>query len=120
MVKADLSDVTTEQLLEKTGQRAADATARAMGSWRFVIIQTLIVGVWIGLNVTGLAHFDIYPFILLNLAFSLQAAYAAPILQITQNHQSLQMDASLRRIEREQRATRDLVRAALRKLEDQS
>ncbi len=68
------------------GQRAADAVARGMGSWRFIIVQTVIVILWMGLNVTGLVyHWDVYPFILLNLLFSTQAAYAAPIIMMSQN-----------------------------------
>jgi len=71
------------------GQRAADAVAGAIGSWRFICIQTTVIVIWITLNVTALAaHWDAYPFILLNLAFSTQAAYAAPLLQLSQNRQS--------------------------------
>lgn len=68
------------------GDRLADAVAEGMGSWSFIIIQTLIVLVWMGLNVTGfIMHWDPYPFILLNLLFSTQAAYAAPIIMMSQN-----------------------------------
>ena len=68
------------------GSRLADGLAAGMGSWGFIIIQTLIVLVWIGLNVTGyLLEWDPYPFILLNLLFSTQAAYAAPIIMQSQN-----------------------------------
>jgi len=71
------------------GQRLADSVANGMGSWRFIIIQTLIVLVWMTLNVIGFKyHWDIYPFILLNLLFSTQAAYAAPIIMMAQNRQS--------------------------------
>ena len=71
------------------GQRAADRVAAVVGSWRFIFIQTVIVTVWIALNLTALIHhWDPYPFILLNLMFSTQAAYAAPILQLSQNRQS--------------------------------
>jgi len=60
-----------------------------MGSWRFIIIQTLIVILWMGLNVIAFVHhWDVYPFILLNLLFSTQAAYAAPIIMMAQNRQS--------------------------------
>jgi hypothetical protein len=58
----------------------ADAFARFFGTPRFLIAQTAVVGVWIVVNAVGLTTFDIYPFILLNLAFSLQAAYAAPLI----------------------------------------
>ncbi len=60
-----------------------------MGSWTFIIIQTLIVVIWMTLNVIALVqHWDVYPFILLNLLFSTQAAYAAPIIMMSQNRQS--------------------------------
>ncbi|PJJ10500.1 uncharacterized protein DUF1003 [Flavobacterium sp. 1] len=71
------------------GSRLADAVAKGMGSWRFIIIQTFFVIVWMGLNLIGYAyHWDAYPFILLNLVFSTQAAYAAPIIMMSQNRQS--------------------------------
>ena len=71
------------------GQRLADRVAVGMGSWRFIIIQTIIVIIWMGLNVTGIImHWDAYPFILLNLLFSTQAAYAAPIIMMAQNRQN--------------------------------
>lgn len=71
------------------GQRLADKVATGMGSWSFIIIQTIIVAVWMGLNIIGLQHhWDPYPFILLNLVFSTQAAYAAPIIMMAQNRQS--------------------------------
>src|SRR6201993_2110496 len=70
------------------GQRLADKVASGMGSWRFIIIQTIIVVVWMGVNVIGFCyHWDAYPFILLNLLFSTQAAYAAPIIMMSQNRQ---------------------------------
>jgi uncharacterized membrane protein len=73
----------------KFGQRLADTVASGMGSWRFIIIQTVIVGLWMILNVVGfMHHWDVYPFILLNLLFSTQAAYAAPIIMMAQNRQS--------------------------------
>jgi uncharacterized membrane protein len=71
------------------GQRLADTVANGMGSWRFIIIQTLIVAVWMILNVVAyVGHWDPYPYILLNLLFSTQAAYAAPIIMMAQNRQS--------------------------------
>jgi uncharacterized membrane protein len=70
------------------GQRLADKVANGMGSWRFIIWQTLIVIVWMTANVVGFVyHWDIYPYILLNLVFSTQAAYAAPIIMMAQNRQ---------------------------------
>ena len=70
------------------GQRIADQVAATMGSWRFIIIQSSILLMWIGLNVTAyIQHWDPYPFILLNLALSFQAAYAAPFIMMSQNRQ---------------------------------
>lgn len=71
------------------GQRIADAVAATMGSWTFIIIQSIILTVWIILNVTAYVRaWDPYPFILLNLALSFQAAYAAPFIMISQNRQA--------------------------------
>ncbi len=71
------------------GQRVADRFAQVIGSWRFIIIQSVMLAVWIALNVTAYVyHWDPYPFILLNLAMSFQAAYAAPILMMSQNRQA--------------------------------
>ena len=66
----------------------AEAFARFFGTPTFLIGQTLIVGTWIVLNAAKVVHFDIYPFILLNLAFSLQAAYAAPLILLAQTRQA--------------------------------
>ena len=71
------------------GQRIADSVATGMGSWKFIIWQTIFVIIWMALNVVGfMRHWDVYPFILLNLIFSTQAAYAAPIIMMAQNRQS--------------------------------
>ena len=71
------------------GSRIADSVATGMGSWNFIIIQTILVIIWMGLNMIGfLYHWDVYPFILLNLLFSTQAAYAAPIIMMSQNRQN--------------------------------
>jgi uncharacterized membrane protein len=70
-------------------QRLADKVANSMGSWSFIITQSIIVGVWMILNIVGyIHHWDPYPYILLNLLFSTQAAYAAPIIMMSQNRQS--------------------------------
>ncbi len=71
-----------------TGQRIADSVAATMGSWNFIIIQSAILVAWIILNVTAyIKSWDPYPFILLNLALSFQAAYAAPFIMMSQNRQ---------------------------------
>ena len=66
----------------------AEAFARFFGTPTFLIGQTLIVGTWIVCNAAKIVHFDLYPFILLNLAFSLQAAYAAPLILLAQTRQA--------------------------------
>ncbi len=71
------------------GERASDAFAATMGSWKFIIIQSVLLVIWVVLNITAYAeHWDPYPFILLNLALSLEAAYAAPIIMMSQNRQA--------------------------------
>ncbi|MEO8410838.1 MAG: DUF1003 domain-containing protein [Propionivibrio sp.] len=66
----------------------AEGFARFFGTPLFLVGQTVVVGLWIIANVSGLAKFDLYPFILLNLAFSLQAAYAAPLILLAQTRQA--------------------------------
>ena len=66
----------------------AEGFARFFGTPVFLVAQTAIVAVWIGLNALGYTKFDVYPFILLNLAFSLQAAYAAPLILLAQTRQA--------------------------------
>jgi uncharacterized membrane protein len=66
----------------------AEAFARFFGTPFFLIAQTVVVAVWILINVYGLTSFDVYPFILLNLAFSTQAAYAAPLILLAQTRQA--------------------------------
>jgi uncharacterized membrane protein len=81
------SELAQEQL--SMGQKIADGVAATMGSWNFIIIQSIILFMWVVLNVTAwIEHWDPYPFILLNLALSFQAAYAAPIIMMSQNRQS--------------------------------
>ncbi|MFW2475417.1 MAG: DUF1003 domain-containing protein [Sediminibacterium sp.] len=71
------------------GQRIADSISNGMGSWTFIIIQTIFVLGWMACNLIGyLMHWDPYPFILLNLLFSTQAAYAAPIIMMSQKRQN--------------------------------
>ena len=66
----------------------AEAFARFFGTPVFLISQTVFVLAWMAANAVGVAHFDVYPFILLNLAFSLQAAYAAPLILLAQTRQA--------------------------------
>ncbi|SRR3989339_1345075 len=68
------------------GQKMADKVTAIIGSWKFIIIQSIILFIWIILNIFAwINHWDPYPFILLNLALSFQAAYAAPIIMMSQN-----------------------------------
>lgn len=107
MNRTDIVHATEHQLLEELrkararlrgspqepcltlGQRVADGVAATMGSWRFIIVQSAILLFWIVLNIAAwVAHWDPYPFILLNLALSFQAAYAAPFIMMSQNRQA--------------------------------
>jgi uncharacterized membrane protein len=87
-----VSAPTRVEMAEPTtlGERIADSAAQVVGSWRFIIIQSILVLIWIAINVweLGLGHFDIYPFVLLNLMFSVQAAYTGPILLLASNRQA--------------------------------
>ena len=68
------------------GDRIADSVAAVVGSWRFIVIQSVILAFWVVLNVTAyIRHWDPYPFILMNLFLSMQAAYTAPIIMMSQN-----------------------------------
>src|SRR6266581_2734089 len=83
----NVNEAADEQLT--MGQRVADKVATRMGSWSFIISQALIMVVWIMLNLVGwFYHWDIYPFVLLNLAMSAQAAFATPLIMMSQNRQS--------------------------------
>jgi len=71
------------------GERIADKAAAGIGSWTFLIIQTIAVLCWLSLNIIGLTHhWDPFPFILLNLLFSVQAAYTGPVLLLAGNRQA--------------------------------
>lgn len=83
----NINELESERM--KAGDRAADLFANAVGSWTFIIIQSVLLAIWITLNVVAwIRHWDPYPFILLNLALSFQAAYAAPIIMMSQNRQA--------------------------------
>jgi CRP/FNR family cyclic AMP-dependent transcriptional regulator len=87
MVSRNVNEIEEEQMT--VGQRVADKVADTIGSWPFIITQTIILTVWIILNVTAwINHWDPYPFILLNLALSFQAAYSGPVIMMSQNRQS--------------------------------
>jgi uncharacterized membrane protein len=95
--------------------RFSESIARTLGTARFLVIQTVIVALWIGVNVVvAVLRWDPYPFILLNLAFSTQAAYAAPLILLAQNRQEqrdrIQTDNDRRTVERTQADTEFLAR----------
>jgi uncharacterized membrane protein len=120
----------------------AEGIARFLGTGRFLAVQTIIVAVWIALNVFAVRQrWDPYPFILLNLAFSTQAAYAAPLILLAQNRQTdrdrvqaeedraraastradteyLARELAALRIAVGELATRDFIRGELSRLED--
>lgn len=72
------------------GERVADRVASTVGSWPFIIIQSIVLMFWIVLNIINAVkgHWDPYPFILLNLMLSFQAAYTGPVVMMSQNRQS--------------------------------
>jgi uncharacterized membrane protein len=71
------------------GQRTSDRVANIVGSWPFIIVQSIFLAMWIILNVAAvIQHWDPYPFILMNLVLSMQAAYTAPIIMMSQNRQA--------------------------------
>jgi len=83
----DVNEVADEQMT--VGQKVADTVAATVGSWRFIIVQSCILAIWLALNITGIVfRWDPYPFILLNLMLSFQAAYAAPFVMMSQNRQA--------------------------------
>jgi len=83
----NINEVEHEHLT--VGQRAADLVARDMGSWRFILLQAGLLLVWLLLNTLAwLQAWDPYPFILLNLVLSFQAAFAAPVIMMSQNRQA--------------------------------
>lgn len=83
----NINEVISEQLT--LGQRAADWVVARVGSWGFIIGQSTLLSFWALLNVTAwMKHWDPYPFILMNLVLSLQAAYTAPMIMMSQNRQA--------------------------------
>ena len=71
-------------------QRSSDVVAKTVGSWKFIIIQSVLLSIWVVVNVLAIVRqWDPYPFILMNLVLSLQAAYTAPIIMMSQNRQAI-------------------------------
>jgi uncharacterized membrane protein len=112
-VKSELDDLRVQRKLERDkkrreerqrtfGERSADWVNRGLGSWKFLIVQTSVVVIWIILNTLALVrHWDPYPFLLMNICLSLQAAYAAPLIQLSQNR-AQDRDAILQEFLREE------------------
>jgi len=69
-------------------ERLADRLSAIIGSWKFILVQTGILLIWVTVNALGITHFDEYPFILLNLFLSIQAAFTGPILLLSANRQA--------------------------------
>jgi uncharacterized membrane protein len=92
----------------------AEGFARFFGTPTFLIAQSIIVAVWIAVNVANITQFDLYPFILLNLAFSLQAAYAAPLILLAQTRQA---DRDKAHADADARHREDLAQANLERQE---
>ena len=87
MASRNVNEIDEEQMT--LGQRVADRVADTIGSWPFIIIQTVILTIWIILNAMAwINHWDPYPFILLNLMLSFQAAYSGPVIMMSQNRQA--------------------------------
>jgi uncharacterized membrane protein len=73
--------------LKQFSIKLADKIAEFIGSWTFIVIQSTILTIWVIINITGLVHFDPYPFILLNLFLSFEAAYATPLILMSSTRQ---------------------------------
>jgi uncharacterized membrane protein len=87
--KFTLADKTPHLAARTFGELASDSIANVVGSWRFILIQSGLLLLWLVLNVVGwVSHWDPYPFILLNLVLSFQAAFTAPVIMMAQNRQS--------------------------------
>jgi uncharacterized membrane protein len=87
MVSRNVNEIEEERLT--LGQRLADSVADTIGSWPFIVVQSILLAIWIALNLSAwINHWDPYPFILLNLMLSFQAAYAGPVIMMSQNRQS--------------------------------
>jgi uncharacterized membrane protein len=84
---AELEHASIDQ--RTAGERMADLFAAVVGSWTFIVIQSVLLAIWVSINVMAWSYrWDPYPFILLNLALSFQAAYASPIIMMSQNRQT--------------------------------
>jgi uncharacterized membrane protein len=88
-VLSPAADIPSYDTHATRGERLADRITHILGSWRFLVIQSVLLAIWITLNVLAyVKHWDPYPFIMLNLMLSFQAAYTAPILLMSQNREA--------------------------------
>ena len=105
-----------QQLVEEAprGDRIADQVTAFMGSWKFIIIQTIVVSIWVAGNIYLYFNFDHYPFILLNLAFSLEAAYTAPLILLAGNRSAIRdrmtLEHTASEADKEDRQNQELLR----------
>jgi uncharacterized membrane protein len=96
------------------GERVADKAAAGIGSWPFLIVQSILIVIWVALNVIGFINrWDPYPFILLNLCFTIQAAFTGPLLLLTGNRQAqkdrLRLEHTAEVAENEEKSTLDIL-----------
>ena len=96
------------------GERVADKASAGIGSWTFLIVQSILIVIYVTLNVIGFVnHWDPYPFILLNLCFTIQAAYTGPILLLAGNRQAqkdrLRLEHTAEVAETAERSTLDIL-----------
>jgi uncharacterized membrane protein len=114
----NVNAVVAEQMTP--GDHIADGVAATMGSWRFILVQSTLLLVWVSLNVFGwINHWDPYPFILLNLVLSFQAAYSAPIIMMSQNRQAAKDRVMAEEDFRVNRVAEDEIRALITHLQRQ-
>jgi uncharacterized membrane protein len=114
----NVNDIEAESLT--FGQRAADRVAAMIGSWRFIVVQSVALAAWAWLNVVAWTrHWDPYPFILMNLFLSLQAAYTAPMLMMSQNRMAARDRLEARNDYEINRKAEEEVRAVLEHLSAQ-
>ena len=114
-----VNEIFDEQI--SSGQRAADWIAKTIGSWKFIGFQSIFFLVWIFLNVTAfIQHWDPYPFILMNLLLSTQAAYTAPMIMMSQNRQAAKDRIEAHNDYLINQKAEEEVRAVLRLLEAQN
>jgi uncharacterized membrane protein len=106
-----------------TGQKASDRIVAIIGSWKFILIQSVVLTLWIIANVVAwINHWDPYPFILLNLALSFQAAYAAPIILMSQNRAAEKdREKSLQDLATDKKAEREIeeIQVQLKRMEQE-